>query len=154
LAFSLDDFDETHISAWKHGDRVAFVLYYPAGGMFRLRIVRRFNDGTILVSSTRLNDLAYPPPPGMYVQVRYKATAEELWTWHLEGEKIFGGGGAWAEPKELFIEVSTRVGQHRRSDPTWLLAVEPVEECWRMYHLNRMPVREQIEQGWAPQRTA
>lgn len=151
--FSLDDFDETHVSAWRHGDRaaVAFVLNYPLSGWFRLRIVRRFDDGSVLVSSTRLNDVACAPPPGVYVQVRYKATVEELWGWHLEGEKLFpAAGGNWPEPKDLFIEVGGRWGRHKRSDPTWLLAVEPVEECWRMYRLNGMPVREQIERGWAP----
>jgi hypothetical protein len=154
--FSLDDFDETHVSAWRHSDRraVAFVLYYPVSGWFRLRVVRRFDDGSVLVSSTRLNDVACAPPPGVYVQARSRATAEELWAWHLEGEKLFPAGDSQPEPKELFVEVGARWGRHWRSDPTWLLAVEPVEECWRMYRLNAMPAREQIERGWAPRMTA
>jgi hypothetical protein len=155
--FSLDDFDETHVSAWRHGGSpaVAFVLYYPMGGLFRLRVVHRFNDGAILVSSTRLNDLSYPPPPGVYVQVRYKAAAEELLAWHLGGEEVFPpADDARPEPKDLYVEMWGRWARHRRSDPTWLLAVEPVEECWRMYRLNGMPVRSQIERGWAPRITA
>lgn len=116
--------------------------------MFRLRIVRRFTDGTILVSSTRLNDLAYPCPPGMYLQARHKATAEELCAWHLEAEKLFPAGDTRPLPKDLYVETSERRARHRRGDPTWMLAVEPVEECWRMCRLNGMPVKEQIERGW------
>jgi hypothetical protein len=152
--FSLDDFAETHVGAWKHGSHVAFVLYFPAGGNFRLRFVRRFQGGAMLVSSTGLTDLAYPPPPGMYIQARKKATVEELWAWHLEGEEIFPQAAVptddtQIEPKELFVEASGRWGKHRRSDPTWLLAVEPVEECWRIYRLCGVSLREQVEQGWA-----
>src|SRR5262249_34820634 len=68
--FSLDDFDETHVSAWRHDEHpaVGFVLYFPLSGAFRLRFVRRFPSGCVLSSSTRLTDLAYPPPPGVYVQ--------------------------------------------------------------------------------------
>jgi hypothetical protein len=156
--FSLDDFDGTHVSAWTRAGRAAFVLCYPPAGLVRLRIVRKFSDGAILVSSTRLNDLCYPPPPGVYVQVRYGAAAEELWAWHLEGEEVFPQAAGPAddppgEPKDLYVEVTGRWGRHWRSDPTWLLAVEPVEECWRMYRLSGMPVREQIERGWAPSMT-
>src|SRR5262249_50254280 len=32
--FSLDDFDETNVSAWEDGARAAFVLYYPLSGVF------------------------------------------------------------------------------------------------------------------------
>jgi hypothetical protein len=154
--FSLDDFDETHVGAWHHGERpaVAFVLYIPASGALLLRFVRRFPGGAILVSSTRLTELSYPPPPRTYVQARKAATVEELWAWHLEGEKLFPfdrppDDARPAGPKELYVEVSARWGRHRRSDPTWLLAVEPVMECWRMYRLCGMPVRQQVAQGWA-----
>jgi hypothetical protein len=46
------------------------------------------------------------------------------------------------------VAVAARWAGHRRRDPTWLLAVEPVEECWRMYHLSGMPLRQQFERGW------
>src|SRR5262249_10817191 len=93
----------------------------------------------------------------MYVQARYRATAEELWAWHLEGEKAFPATpeyGARPEPKEVFVEVGGRWGRHQRSDPTWLLAVEPVGERWRLYHLHTMPVREQVARGGAANLTA
>jgi hypothetical protein len=147
--FSLDDFDETHVSAWQQGDRVAFVLYYPVSGAFRMRIVRKFSSGGILVSSTRLNDLAYPPPQGLYVQARHQASVENLWAWHLEEETLFPvGQPCEAQPIDLYVEVSSRWAGHRRHDRTWLLAVEPVEECWRMYWLSGMPLRRQFELGW------
>src|SRR5262245_44135640 len=89
--FALDDFDETHVSAWQHDEYAAavFVLYFPVSGAFRLRIVRRFPSGGILVSSTRVNDLAYAPPQGLYVQARKAATVGQLWDWHLAGEALF-----------------------------------------------------------------
>jgi hypothetical protein len=153
--FMLDDFDETHIGAWTHdGHRsVAFVMYFPAGRMFRLRFVRRFPSGGILASSTRLNDLAYAPPQGLYLQARKKPSVEDLWAWHLEAESLFPaapteGDAGPVEPRELYVEVSSRWAGHRRRDRTWLLAVEPVEECWRMYWLCGMPLRQQFELGW------
>jgi hypothetical protein len=154
--FSLDDFDQTHVSAWRHPAHpaAAFVLHSPSGGTFRLRFVRRFPSGGVLISSTRLVDLAYPPPQGIYLQVRTKASAEQLWAWHLEAEALFAdaAGPAPVEggegPKDLFIGVAARWAMHRRRDRTWLLAVEPVGECWRMYHLSGMPLRRQFELGW------
>ena len=153
--FALDDFDETHVGAWTHaGHRaVAFVLYFPAGGLFRVRFVRRFPGGGILVSSTRLTDLAYAPPQGLYLQARNTGSVEELWAWHLEGESLFPTGPAEGDagpagPRELYVEVSARWAGHRRRDRTWLLAVEPVEELWRMYWLRGMPLRQQFELGW------
>jgi hypothetical protein len=44
--------------------------------------------------------------------------------------------------------VSSRWAGHRRRDRTWLLAVEPVEEFWRIYWLRGMPLRQQFERGW------
>jgi hypothetical protein len=153
--FALDDFDETHISAWRHDDYPAalFVLYYPVSGAFRVRIVRRFPSGGILVSSTRVNDLAIAPPQGLYVQVRTAATVEQLWGWHREAEALFPdqadrGATRPGGPRGLYIEVSARWAGHRRRDRTWLLAVEPVEECWRMYRLCGMPLRRQFALGW------
>jgi hypothetical protein len=153
--FSLDDFDETHISAWQHDEYPAalFVLYYPVSGWFRLRIVRQFPSGGILVSSTRVNDLAIAPPQGLYVQVRKATAVEQLWGWHLEGETLFPdhaapGATRPGGPRELYIEVAARWAGHRRRDRTWLLAVEPVEECWRMYHLCGMPLQRQFDLGW------
>jgi hypothetical protein len=151
--FALDDFDETHVCAWHRGERGAFVMYVPASGAFRLRIVRKFPSGGLLVSSTRLNDLAYAPPQGLYVQARRAATVEQLWAWHLEAEALFpdheGVGEAPAGgPMGLYVEVSARWSGHRRRDRTWLLAVEPVEECWRLYRLCGMPLRRQFDRGW------
>jgi hypothetical protein len=153
--FALDDFDETHVSAWRHDESPAalFVLYYPVSGAFRLRIVRRFPSGGILVSSTRLTDLAYAPPQGLYVQVRQAATVEQLWGWHREGERLFPdhaapGATRPGGPRGLYIEVFARWAGHRRRDRTWLLAVEPVEECWRMYRLGGMPLQRQFNLGW------
>jgi len=149
--FSLDDFDETHISAWgREGGAAAFVIYAPMAGTFRLRIVSKFAGGAVLASSTRLTDLAYPPPPGVYYQVRNASTPEELWAWHREAEKLFPASDPLApDPAAgLYVEVSARWGRHRRNDPTWLFAVEPFEECWRMYRLNGLSVHEQIERGW------
>jgi hypothetical protein len=153
--FSLDDFDETHISAWQHDAYPAalFVLYFPVSGAFRLRIVRRFPSGGILVSSTRVTDLAYAPPQGLYLQVRKAATVEQLWGWHREGETLFPdhaapGAARPGGPRGLYVEVSARWAGHRRRDRTWLLAVEPVEECWRMYRLCGMPLRRQFDLGW------
>src|SRR5262249_11464076 len=151
--FSLDDFDETHISAWQQGERRAFVLYFPVSGTFRLRIVRKFPSGGILVSSTRLTDLSYAPPQGLYVQARKAAPVAQLWAWHLEAEALFPGQDAEAGtrvggPRELYVEVSARWAGHRRRDRTWLLAVEPFEECWRMYWLCGMPLHQQFGLGW------
>lgn len=149
--FSLDDFDETHVSAWTHDAHaaVAFIQYFPAGGFLRLRIVRKFPNGGILVSSTRLTDLAYAPPQGLYLQARKRTSVEELWAWHLEAEALFPIGEATPNgPRELYVEVAARWAGHRRRDRTWLLAVEPIEECWRIYWLCGMPLRGQFERGW------
>lgn len=153
--FSLDDFDETHIGAWKHDEcsAAAFVMYFPAGRLFRLRFASKFPDGGILVSSTRMVDLAIAPPQGIYLQVRSRASVEELWAWHLEAESLFptaqpAGDARPREPRDLYIEVSSRWAGHRRRDRTWLLAVEPVEEFWRIYWLRGMALREQFERGW------
>ena len=121
--------------------------------MFRLRFVRRFPSGGVLVSSTRLVDLSYPPPQGVYVQVKTGASVDELWAWHLEGEALFpdttgAAAGEGGGPRDLFVAVAARWAGHRRRDRTWLLAVEPFGECWRMYHLCGMPLRRQFELGW------
>ena len=97
--FSLDDFDETHSSAWDNGQRGAFVLYFPVSGAFRLRRVRRFPSGGVLVSSRRWTDRAYPPPQGLYVQARKAAPVEELWAWHLEGEALLPDHAAAGDPR-------------------------------------------------------
>ena len=81
------------------------------------------------------------------------ASVEELWAWHLEGEALFPVGPPAGDtppggPRELYVEVAARWAGHRRRDRTWLLAVEPVEECWRIYWLRGMPLRQQFEQGW------
>jgi hypothetical protein len=156
--FSLDDFGEMHVSAWQHESHpaAAFILHLPGSGMFRLRFVRRFASGGILVSSTRLCDLGIPPPEGVYIQVRKGASASELWAWHLEGEALFPdvtspapGDTEAGGPRELFVAVLARWAGHLRRDRTWLMAVEPFGECWRMYHLCGMPLRRQFESGWA-----
>lgn len=153
--FSLDDFDEMHVCSWHHPEcpAAAFVLYYPMGRVFRLRFVRRFPNGGILVSSTRLNDLALAPPQGLYVQAHPRASVEELWAWHLEAESLFpidhsAGDIGKVAPREVYVEVSARWAGHIRRDRTWLLAVEPIEECWRMFWLCRMPLRQQFDRGW------
>jgi hypothetical protein len=153
--FSLDDFDETHVGAWVHDNHpaVAFVLYVPAAGAFRLRFVRRFPDGGILVSSTRLTDLAYAPPQGLYLQADDTLSVAELWVWHVEGETLFPNPEPASDTRpgaarDLYVEVSARWAGHRRRDRTWLLAVEPFEEAWRMFCLRGMPLRRQFERGW------
>jgi hypothetical protein len=155
--FSLDNFDQTHVSPWAHEvhPAAAFVLYSPSGDNFRLRIVRRFPSGGILISSTKLVDLAYLPPQGIYLQARKKASAAELWAWHLEAESLFldAAGREPSDPapggaQALFIEVWARWSRHRRRDRTWLLGVEPVGECWRIYHLTGMSLARQFELGW------
>jgi hypothetical protein len=153
--FSLDDFDGTHVSAWKHDAHAAavFVMYAPLGGIFRLRIVRRFPNGGVLVTSSRLCDLAYAPPQGLYLQARNKPSVEELWAWHLEGESLFPTSQSADDtppqtPRELYVETFSRWSRHRRRDRTWMLGVEPVEECWRIYWLSGMPLRQQFERGW------
>jgi hypothetical protein len=155
--FSLDNFDQTHVCPWAHEvhPAAAFVLYSPSGRTFRLRFVRRFPSGGILISSTRLVDLSYLPPQGIYLQARKKASVAELWAWHLEAEALFPdkAGRAPGDPapggaQALFVEVWARWARHRRRDRTWLLAVEPFEECWRMYHLSGMPLARQFERGW------
>lgn len=153
--FSLDDFDETHVGTWRHGRHhtVAYVLYYPAGRIFRMRFIRCFPDGGVLATSTRLNDVAVAPPQGIYVQVLRTDAVKKLWAWHLEAESLFPTTepAAEVEPRDQFVEVCSRWAAHIRRDRTWLLAVEPVEECWRMYWLSGMPLREQFEKGWTSQ---
>lgn len=153
--FSLDDFDETHVGAWTHAESptAAFVLYFPAGRTFRLRFVRKFPNGGILATSTRLTDLSYAPPQGVYLQARTAASVEELWAWHLDGEALFPVGPSESAarpdgPRELYVEVAARWAGHVRRDRTWLLAIEPIEECWRIYWLSGMPLRQQFELGW------
>ena len=156
--FSLDDFGEMHVSAWQHETHpaAAFILHLPGSGAFRLRFVRRFPSGAILVSTSRLVDLGCPPPDGIYVQMRKGASVAELWAWHLAGESLFldrdnpaPDNSKVGGPKELYVAVSTRWARHKRRDRTWLLAVEPFGECWRMYHLRGMPLARQFELGWA-----
>jgi hypothetical protein len=155
--FSLDDFDRTHVSPWAHDvhPAAAFVLYSPSGGTFRLRIVRRFPSGGILISSTRLVDLSYLPPQGIYLQARKNASVAELWAWHLQAEALFPDAASQApgDPapggaQALFVEAAVRWARHRRRDRTWLLAVEPFGEFWRIYHLTGMPLARQFELGW------
>jgi hypothetical protein len=80
---------------------------------------------------------------------------EGLWAWHLEAEVLFPDATAAAPadaeiagPREQFVALATRWAGHRRRDRTWLLAVEPFGECWRMYHLCGMPLSRQFELGW------
>lgn len=154
--FSLDDFARTHVGAWRHesSSTFAFVLHYPNDGSFRLRFVRRFASGGVLVSSTRVTDLSYPPPQGMYVQVKKGASVDDLWAWHLDAEALFPDAtaslpdGEAVRPRELFVAIAARWAGHRRRDRTWLLALEPVGECWRIFHLCGMPLSDQFEQGW------
>jgi hypothetical protein len=123
--FKLDDFPATHVSAWQHESRptTAFILYYPDGGMFRLRFVRRFPSGGVVVTSTRVCDLAYQPPQGIYLQARkWGAPVEQLWAWHLEAEGLFPDATAapgepeFVRPRDLFVAVSARWGSlHRRA---------------------------------------
>jgi hypothetical protein len=156
--FSLDNFGEMRVSAWQHEDHpaVAFILHLPGSGAFRLRFVRRFASGGVLVSTTRLVDLACLPPEGVYVQMRKGDSASELWAWHLEAESLFPDrdslspdDGETVGPRELYVALSTRWAKHKRRDRTWLLAVEPCGEAWRMYHLCGMPLARQFELGWA-----
>jgi hypothetical protein len=181
--FYLDNFAGLRIAAWRHCSHpaVAFVLFQP-GGAPRLRIVRRFGDGAILMTSNRLTDLAVGPPASTYVQVRKTRSAAELWSWHLEAEALFaeqatalrpgderitrspgdfapGRGGAprlWvdgrtgggSEAMELFMEIVVRFAWLKRSRARWLLGVNPLGECWRMYWLCGLSLKQQIEDGW------
>jgi hypothetical protein len=156
--FSLDDFAETHVSAWQNDGHpaAAFILYFPAGGVFRLRFIRWFPSGGVLVSSTKVTDLGCAPPEGIYIQVRKGASVDELWAWHLEAESLFPdasspprGEVAALGPRERYVALLTRWAEHKRRDRTWLLALEPVGECWRTYHLCGMPLARQFELGWA-----
>jgi hypothetical protein len=155
--FSLDDFAVTHVSAWRHETHstAAFILYFPVGGNFRLRFVRRFPSGGVLASTTRLTDLSYPPPEGMYLQMRKHASVDELLAWHREAESLFPGASSVPDdtpagsPRDLFVAIGVRWANHWMRDRTWLLGVEPVGECWRMYHLCGMPLARQFELGWA-----
>ena len=152
--FRLDDFDETHVSAWRHPTRfaIAFVLFLPITSSVRLRIVRRFADGWILTSSTRLPDLSYAMPPHTYLQAR-RCSAAELWAWHLEAEQLFPARSAarFAAPpaREVYVEWSRRVARHHQSVWLWFLRYEPFGECWRILRRRGVSVRSQIDRGWA-----
>ena len=89
----------------------------------------------------------------MYLQARKAATVEELWAWQLGGEALFpdhdtAGDTQAGGIRGLYVEVSARWAGHRRRDRTWLLAVEPFGECWRMYWLCGMALQRQFDLGW------
>jgi hypothetical protein len=182
--FFRDVFGRMRIGAWRHSSRpeVAFIMF-QRGGDARLRIVRRFADGAILLTSTRLLDLACPPPASVYVQVRKTRSAAELWAWHLEAEALFaekaapsragderitrspgdftpsrdgapssradGLAGGERAPMEVFMEIVVRWAWFHRAQRLWLLRLNPFRECWRMYWLSGMSLKQQIEEGWA-----
>ncbi len=155
--FTLNNFEQTHVSAWRHATlpEVAFVLYSPLHRNFRLRFVRHTADTRILVSSTRLGDQAYPPPPGTFIQVRWRGTPADLWAWHLAAEELFPVASpevaAEAEsPINVYAEVSGRFARHHRRGWFWLLSYEPCSELWRQFRLCGVSLRQQIERGWAP----
>jgi hypothetical protein len=180
--FYLDNFAMLQVGAWRHcsAPAVAFVLYEP-GGAPRLRFVRRFPDGAVLVSSTRLTDLAPTLPGFLYVQVRKPCSPADLWSWHLEAETLFTeqavsssgdervkrapegftpglrppscrvatspAGGS--DPMEVFLEVRLRWARHIRSRRLWPLRFNLFRECWLMYWLSGLSLRQQIAEGWA-----
>lgn len=104
--FFLDDVDETHVWAWQHPEHpaIAYVLYFPLMGCFRFRIARRFDDGTILVTTTRWTDISCPPPARMDVQMLPTSSAAELWTWHLDAEPLLRFRAKAAQPTDTHIQ--------------------------------------------------
>jgi hypothetical protein len=50
---------------------------------------------------------------------------------------------------ELFMEVVVRCGWSHRAKKLWLLRLNPFRECWRIYRLSGMSLKQQIAQGWA-----
>src|SRR5262249_18512034 len=77
---------------------VAFLLFEPVLPA-RLRIVRRFNSGVILVTSNRLLDLAPDPPASLYVQMLRTHSAAQLWSWHLQAEGLFADEASPSPPE-------------------------------------------------------
>jgi hypothetical protein len=99
--FYLDNFTQLRVGAWRHCSRpeVAYVMFQP-GGRARLRLIRNFGSGAMLVTSNRLLDLAPPTPASVYVQVLWGATAADLWSWHLEAEALFEQEAPAAPPAD------------------------------------------------------
>ena len=152
--FRLDDFDETHVSGWRHRERgtVAFVQYLPINSACKLRIVTWFPDGWILVSSTRLTDLSYTPKPPAYCQVRSGATTTDLWAWHLEAEELFRSRSSATRPmtetpQQVYVRMLRRVANVYMEPWLWFLWFNPFGELWRMKQWNGVSVREQIDRG-------
>jgi hypothetical protein len=175
--FYLDNFAGMRIGAWRHPSHpaVAFVMF-QLGGNARLRIIRHFEDGTMLMTSTRLVDVAVIPPASTYVQMRKTRSAAQLWSWHLDAEALFpqqagatrpgdehitsspgdfadGGASVVAEggPDLMagYREVTSRWGWFHRGRRLWLLQLNPFRECWRMYWLCGISLKQQIDDGWA-----
>jgi hypothetical protein len=116
--FLLDNFARLRVGAWRHAARpeVAFVLFQYGGGA-RLRIVRRFPGGVILITTNRLVDVSIATPASTYVQMRKTPSAAELWSWHLEAETLFEEGASLSRAGDERI---TRSPGDIATGPGWL----------------------------------
>jgi hypothetical protein len=130
------------------------VLYLPVAGVVRLRIVRRFPDGWVLVTSSRQTDLSYWPSPNTYLQVRRGGTVADLWAWHLAAEELFPSRSVNSKavvpsPIEVYVELARRNARDYQRVWLWFLRYDPVGELWRILRRRDVSVQRQIERGWA-----
>lgn len=152
--FYIDNPMEMRYGVWRHatGPDLAVIFLHPEGTP-RLRFIRRFADGNILVSSTRKADLATDPAAGVYMQVWSVPTPRHLWTWHLDAARLFDAAAvdAGADPMALYLEVVRRFSEAiLRARWWWLPGSGLFGELVRMCWLYGVPVEVQIEDGWAP----
>lgn len=154
--YSLGDFEGTVLGTWQHPEHRSrgFILYYPAGGMVRLRFARRFNSGAMLVSSTRLVDHAYELPPGVFLQ-RMRGCVAELWEWHRTAEAMFPTRPGEPvlpplSPLDLHLAFRRRIAKFHRTYTLWCLRYELLCELTRSSRLSGVSLYQQLERGWIP----
>lgn len=167
--YYIDRFSGYRIGAWLHPARpdVAYIILQP-GGSPRVRFVRQFADGNLLVTTNKKTDLGINTP-SVYVQMRYAPSAAVLWAWHRQATTLFPQDApgpqadeAPAVPPEvlrergleamgLYIEHSRRCCEASlRGRWWWLPGSGLIGELLRLSRLPGMSVKQQIEGDWAP----
>jgi hypothetical protein len=79
------------IAAWKQPDAPRYLLRCTGPGTEFFEFATEFENDHSLTTCGTKDEHVLPYPPGNYLQTFHKATHEELWQRHTEGEQYLAG---------------------------------------------------------------
>lgn len=118
--------DRRFIAAWRHADQPVFLLVQLIKGATHYELLSVFNREQTLTSTT-LNAIVPPTPPGSFVQRYPEATLSELFRQHASAHDfLVGGGHVKLEPHAVrfdraLIDVLARTHAFATALPAWPL---------------------------------